>query len=118
MKKEIRIKVFVKCGGFCAYCGEPITLKSMQVDHIRAKRVFNEGRDIPDYDVDDMRNLNPSCRECNNLKHWYTVEEFRGIVESQVAKGRRYSVNFRTAERFGMIKVKEEPIVFYFETLI
>jgi 5-methylcytosine-specific restriction endonuclease McrA len=115
--KETREQVFLKCGGFCAYCGQEITLKTMQVDHIRAKRIFNVGpkNDIPDYDVDDMRNLNPSCRQCNNLKHWYTVEQFRDIIETQVKKAMRYSVNFRTAQRFGLIEIKEKPIVFYFE---
>jgi 5-methylcytosine-specific restriction endonuclease McrA len=119
MKKEIRKQVFEKCGGRCAYCGNEITVKAMQVDHIRAKRIFSVGAraDIPDYDVDDMRNLNPSCRPCNNLKHWYTTEQFRDIIESQVEKARRYSVNFRTGERFGLIQAEERPIVFYFEKL-
>lgn len=117
MKKEIRKQVYEKCRGRCAYCGEQITLKTMQIDHIRAKRIFSVGArtDIPDYDVDDMRNLNPSCRPCNNLKHWYTVEEFRKIIETQIEKARRYSVNFRTGERFGLIHSKERPIVFFFE---
>ena len=119
MKKEIRKQAHEKCGGRCAYCGEEVTLKTMQVDHIRAKRIFNVGSrsDIPDYDVDDMRNLNPSCRPCNNLKHWYTVEQFREIIETQVEKARRYSVNFRTGERFGLIQSEDRPIVFYFEKL-
>ncbi|EPC3581060.1 HNH endonuclease, partial [Citrobacter braakii] len=28
---------------------------------------------------------------------------------------RSYSVNFRTAERFGLVEVVEKPVVFWFE---
>ncbi len=119
MKKEIRKQAHDKCGGRCAYCGEDITLKTMQVDHIRPKRNFyyGAGRDIPDYDVDDIRNLNPSCRKCNNFKNVFSLEEFRQQLESQVDRARRYSVNFRMAEKFGLVQVEERPIVFYFEKL-
>lgn len=117
MKKEVRQQVHKKCGGRCAYCGEEVTLKTMQVDHIRPKRNFHYGlrSEIPDYDVDDIRNLNPSCRKCNNFKTAMSLEEFRQQLESQVDRARRYSVNFRMAEKFGLIRAEERSIVFYFE---
>ena len=125
MKKEIRKQVIEKCGGRCAYCGEEVTLKTMQVDHIIPKRYFSEhyycnkkeSIIVTDYDVDDMENLNPSCRKCNNFKGVWSLEEFRFEVEQQPKRARRYSVNFRMAERFGLIQTKESPIVFHFEKL-
>ncbi len=117
MKKAVRLQALEKYKGHCAYCGEEITLKTMQVDHIRSKQNFSYGlrSEIPEYGVDDIRNLNPSCRPCNNFKNVFSLEEFRRELESQVARARRYSVNFRMAEMFGLIQVEDEPIVFYFE---
>ncbi|EBA1981653.1 HNH endonuclease, partial [Salmonella enterica] len=40
---------------------------------------------------------------------------FRKQVSLQVERGRRSSVNFRTAERFGLISVVNKPVVFWFE---
>ena len=34
-KKINRQEVYDKCGGHCGYCGKDITIKQMQVDHIR-----------------------------------------------------------------------------------
>jgi 5-methylcytosine-specific restriction endonuclease McrA len=119
MKKEIREQVYNKCEGRCAYCGEELILGSMQVDHIRPKRNFSYGlrSEIPNYSVDDIRNLNPSCRKCNNFKTAMSLEEFRLELERQIERARRYSVNFRMAEKYGLIQVEERPIVFYFEAL-
>lgn len=35
MNKKTRLKVYEKYGGHCAYCGEAIEFKEMQVDHIK-----------------------------------------------------------------------------------
>jgi len=113
---------------FDAYCGEEITLKAMQVDHIKPKRNFPRydggyyhcpllGGTQVTHDVDAMENLNPSCRKCNNFKTAMSLEEFRRELEAQVVRARRYSVNFRMAEKFGLIQAEERPIVFYFEKL-
>ena len=37
MKKELRLKVWNKYGCKCAYCGEYLEYKKMQVDHIESK---------------------------------------------------------------------------------
>ena len=119
MKKQQRQQTLDKYDGHCAYCGEGIDLKSMQVDHIRSQRNFYFGRrnEIPDYDVGDVQNLNPSCRKCNNFKTGMSLEEFRGELQRQVERARLRSVNFRMAEKYGQIQVKEGPIKFYFEKL-
>jgi len=59
IKKSIRELTHKKYNGRCAYCGCDITLKTMQVDHIKPK--INGGND-------DLENLNPACRVCNNWK--------------------------------------------------
>jgi 5-methylcytosine-specific restriction endonuclease McrA len=112
-----RQKVLNKCGGHCAYCGDEITLKTMQIDHIMPKLFFGFGceEDIPNYGVDDIINLNPSCRKCNNFKNVWSLEEFRRELEVQVERARKYSVNFRMAEKFNQIQINKQPIIFYFE---
>jgi 5-methylcytosine-specific restriction endonuclease McrA len=106
MNKELRLSVYEKYSGNCAYCGCEIVWSAFQVDHIIPKQSGGS---------DDLENLNPACRQCNNFKNVFSLEEFRREVSMQVERARKYSVNFRTAERFGMIEVKPKPIVFYFE---
>lgn len=117
INKKTRQQIFEKYHGHCAYCGVEIDLKSMQVDHIRSKYISNFSHQIEmaEYNLDDVRNLNPSCRRCNNFKAEMGIERFRSELQKQVKRGRKYSVNFRMAEKFGQIKITESPILFYFE---
>lgn len=39
MKKDTRIKVWKKYNCKCAYCGEDLEYKKMQVDHIHPKHL-------------------------------------------------------------------------------
>lgn len=66
-------------------------------------------------EADCPENIFPSCAPCNLLKTTYSLEMFRKQVSLQVERGRRSSVNFRTAERFGLISVVNKPVVFWFE---
>lgn len=66
-------------------------------------------------EVDCPENLVPACAPCNLLKTTYSLETFRMQIALQVERGRRHSVNFRTAERFGLIQVMNKPVVFWFE---
>jgi 5-methylcytosine-specific restriction endonuclease McrA len=102
--KSIKDKVKRRYDYHCAYCGcEPTKL---QVDHIIP--VVMGG-------TDDIENLIPSCAPCNNYKSSWTIEQFRTNLELQVERARKQSVNFRLAERFGLIEVINKPIKFYFE---
>lgn len=103
---KIRRQVHAKYGGRCAYCGDEITQRQMQVDHIKPRYLRG---------TDDMDNLNPACRPCNNYKLTFSIEELRWQIAQQVERGRKTSVNFRLAERYGLIKVTGAPVVFYFE---
>lgn len=62
---KTRAIVHQKYGERCAYCGEPITQKAMQVDHINPQYLGG---------TDDLENLNPSCHACNNYKLTYDIE--------------------------------------------
>ena len=103
---EMRGRVYAKCGGRCAYCGAAMIRPDMHVDHIHPQYALGE---------DDFENLNPSCRPCNNFKAVWSLEQFRHELSKQVERCRQYSVNFRNAERFGLVTVISSQIVFYFE---
>ena|ERR1035437_9243131 len=111
--KKIRDAVKAKCSGHCAYCG--IVPEKLQVDHIiphaRSWQQAKKG-----VDLDAIENLLPACAPCNNYKITYSLEEFRAMLERQVELARKQSVNFRNAERFGMIEVRKTKIEFYFES--
>lgn len=104
--KSIRKQVFDKCGGKCAYCG--CKLKTFDIDHIDPLHLKIEH-------PHRIENLNPSCFQCNNFKGGLTLEEFREKLSLQIEKARCYSVNFRMAEKYGLVKVKHKPISFLFE---
>jgi hypothetical protein len=59
--------------------------------------------------------LMPSCFGCNNYKMTWSMEEFRRNIAEQIERSRRQNINFRLAERFGLIEITGKPIVFYFE---
>lgn len=119
--------VFNKFGGKCAYCGCDITSKTMQVDHYLSQRNFvthvkNNWR-IPPHlshltiaDVDHIDNLMPACRSCNKYKTANHLEAFRNDLMAQVIRLKGKPM-IRLNQRFGIIKIIEKPIVFYFETI-
>ncbi len=112
--KKIREQVKAKYHGHCGYCG--IVPEKLQVDHIIPHaRTHQQAR--KGVNLDAIENLMPSCPPCNNYKISYSLEEFRSLIGRQVELARKSSVNFRNAERFGLIEVKpqSEKIEFYFE---
>ena len=102
----MRIKVYHKHMGRCAYCGIDIKYKDMHIDHIASKRRGG---------IDNIENYNPACRSCNATKSTYTIEEFRQRLIEDVDRMRRDSAKFRILERFGIIKQDKTELVFYFE---
>jgi hypothetical protein len=106
--KELRSQVLEKTSGLCGYCGEELSEKGWHVDHIIP--VASSG-------PDDIMNLMPACSKCNNYKSSLTLEQFRHEIQMQVERARKYSVNFRMAERFKQITVNETKIMFHFEKI-
>ena len=119
----------MKFGGRCAYCGCELPEKGWHADHVEAAlRKWDFGTRMPNGtrrtvatgefwkpENDAIDNLFPACAPCNLLKTTYSLEMFRKQVSLQVERGRRSSVNFRTAERFGLIEAVDKPVVFWFE---
>ncbi len=105
--------VLSKSGGVCWYCGCDLKGLKWHIDHfIPQHRYFIEGGDS---DVNGIDNLVPSCAPCNLFKSTFLIEELRSQISYQVERARNTSVNFRIAERFGLLKVTFKPVVFWFE---
>ncbi|EAQ6131214.1 HNH endonuclease [Salmonella enterica] len=130
LTRKQRERLRMKFGGRCAYCGCVLPEKGWHADHVQAvlrksercmkaaeKGIFRlkTTGEVFRPEVDCPENLFPSCASCNLLKTTYSLEMFRKQVSLQVERGRRSSVNFRTAERFGLISVLNKPVVFWFE---
>lgn len=106
---ELRLAVYNKTDGHCAYCGKLISISKMQIDHIRALHVGGSN---------EMSNLLPSCASCNHWKSTMTLKQFRDTVRKSVHVLMRDSVTFRNAVRFGVVSFDENtPITFYFERM-
>ena len=105
--KEVREQVHQKTDGHCAYCGDELK-KGWHVDHVIPVAAGGP---------DDIMNFLPACAKCNNYKTSMSLKQFRRELQMQVQRARKYSVNFRLAEKYKQITVHETPIVFYFETL-
>lgn len=106
MDKKIRLKVYDKFGGRCAYCGQEIEYKDMQVDHIEPKNLGGS---------DDIDNLFPTCRLCNHYKRGDRLETFRNWKLGGLVDRLRNIYIFKVAEKYGMIEVKGWDKMFYFE---
>lgn len=72
---SFRSEVLAKTGGTCYLCGASITAESMHMDH-RVPR--NAGGS------DDIENIWPTCRSCNQSKSYLTVDEFLRHCEEVV----------------------------------
>ena len=108
--KKIRDEVKSRFGGRCGYCGQET--ERLCVDHVIP--IFSSHRHA-DKNLNDPSNLMPACFSCNNYKTSHDLESFRQELSIQVKRAREHSLNFRLAERFGLIEVTEKPIRFFFE---
>lgn len=112
-----------KFDGLCAYCGNP--LDKMHADHKEpVVRVTRDcmGKPLPAdecYMVKPERNvvanMMPACAPCNLHKGGYSLEGWRDIIQRSAAIARKATSTFKAGERFGIITVSEQPVVFYFE---
>jgi hypothetical protein len=107
MKKELRIKVYEKYDGHCAYCGKEIAYEDMQVDHQQPKR--HGGKDTID-------NLFPACRRCNHYKRDMNLETFRIYITTLHERVSTPYIN-KVAIDYGILKVIPFLGTFYFEKI-
>ena len=109
LSKSQRKEMYDMFDGHCAYCGCEITIDNFNVDHVApvVDMMFPER--------DNIKNMMPSCRSCNRRKSNYSLESFRGLIQRDVDNMRKTSLNFKFAERYGLVKEVVKPVVFYFE---
>ena len=120
-----RLEVYQKYDGHCAYCGGPISLKEMHVDHVIPKTRYHDKHDclivnggkFTEYSLNDIRNLNPACGPCNRWKSAFLLEDFRKEIEEQVARLRKYSASYRMCERYGLVTQQRIKVIFYCELI-
>jgi len=109
-----RQKVLNKYHGHCAYCGKPITLQSMQVDHIIPKARRHQHKEI---DINNLSNLNPACRMCNHYKRALSLETFRRFYIGQLHKRLAKLYTVRVGIDYGIVKLIKWDGLFYFERI-
>lgn len=126
MKIE-RELIHSKFNGRCAYCGNKIKIKDMQVDHIIPRSTYSfhmETRHkIPSFlthltisDVNHIDNLFPTCQVCNLSKLNYSLEDFRTELNELMNILENKNHTYRMAKRYKMVSSKRpKPIKFYFE---
>ena len=114
---SVRERVYKKYGGHCAYCGIMLAPKEMQVDHFIPKDMESvvvagnfDGLD----NIDDFKNLMPSCRMCNHYKRAHTLNLFRRYIE-EIPRKCRDDYIYKIGVRYGLIEEHEHPVKFYFE---
>tara|TARA_R110002072_G_scaffold100778_9_gene222058 strand:+ start:5060 stop:5746 length:687 start_codon:yes stop_codon:yes gene_type:complete len=116
ISKKMRQAVFDKSHGHCWYCGDTLNAK-WHCDHIEPIR-RGEGGGVSSKDFNTLHNIDnlaPTCAPCNLFKSVYSLEGFRRKIAHQVERARKSSVNFRVAERFGLIEPTGNEVVFWFE---
>lgn len=116
LSKSERELVRLKCGGRCAYCGDPLG-ERWHADHFEA--VWREwwkkggGHVYPERDV--IENLMPACVPCNLDKHSFTLEQWRTKLSNGPDVLARNEATYRHSLRFGLLQLTGSPIVFFFE---
>lgn len=107
MNKEIRKSVYDKYDGHCAYCGDEIEYKDMQVDHFVPQRLGG---------TDDIDNLMPSCRLCNHYKRGNKIETFRNSIATIPDKLHGTYI-YKVGLKYENVVENKKDIGFYFEWL-
>lgn len=124
LTKKQREILFQKYGGKCAYCGFDLQ-KGWHADHIEAV-IRNSHWNPKTYrwefdgtyvnpEKNHIDNMNPSCASCNINKHQLTIEQFRDLIQNFVNSLNEYTVQYKIAKRYGLIKETEKKVRFYFE---
>lgn len=119
LSKTQRAALREKFGGRCAYCGEPLG-ERWHADHVEPL-VRNDWLKIPrspDYPHrDTLDNMNPACPPCNIDKHSLSLEAWRQMIQRSNEVLARDVSTFRRAIRYGLVKLSDAPVTFYFERL-
>ena len=79
----------------------------MQVDHIEAKYLGGK---------DDIKNYNPSCRQCNFYKSTFSLDQFKQQLATITERIKKPFI-VRLAMKYGIISFKPFDGKFYYEKL-
>lgn len=112
--KKVRLDVYAKYDGHCAYCGKKLEYKDMQVDHLipfqreRFKKYSEE-------EIECFENYMPACRRCNHYKRAHSLEVFREMIEEIPFKLTRDNYIYKVGLDYNLIEEHRQKVVFYFE---
>ena len=102
--KAVKERILNKYGGRCYLCG--LKPDKLAIDHKEPWIMTHDNSET---------NLFPCCYACNNFKTIFTIEQLRFEISKQVERARKYSLNFRIAEKFFLIVETTNNVIFYFE---
>jgi 5-methylcytosine-specific restriction endonuclease McrA len=117
-----RQAIYNKYQGHCAYCGQEIEYKAMQVDHKHPSHLknwckgpdkFKELHNVP-HDINDIKNLMPTCRRCNHYKRGLLLEDYRKQLKTLHERIEKIYIN-KVGIDYGIIVLKPWDGTFYFE---
>lgn len=114
--KKVRLEVYTKYNGHCAYCGKELEYKDMQVDHLipyqreRFKKYTEE-------EIECFENYMPACRRCNHYKRAHSLEAFRQMIEEIPSKLYRDSYIYKVGLDYGLVNTHKHKIIFFFEQI-
>jgi 5-methylcytosine-specific restriction endonuclease McrA len=112
--KKVRLEVYDKYNGRCAYCGKKIEYKDMQLDHlIPVQREWF--KKYTEEEIECFENYMPSCRRCNHYKRAHSLKMFREMIEEIPKKLYRDNYIYKVGLDYGLLEPHEHKIEFYFE---
>jgi len=113
MNKDLRLRVYNKFDGHCAYCGKNLEYKDMQVDHYWPKTLAHWFHNRPEF-IESLENLMPSCRRCNHYKRSLQPEDWRTRMNTLHERIEQEYIN-KVAIDFGIINIRPFDGKFFFE---
>ena len=115
---KVRKRVWEKYHGRCGYCGCELPYDKMRVDHIHSAYTNADiHHAMTEEEINDEKNLMPSCQSCNLYKSTFTIAQFRSRIVNILMSNLRKNYNYKFALRYGLVSEHVNPVQFYFETL-
>ncbi len=112
-RERLRQSIWLKYNRHCAYCGNILEYKNMQVDHLRPKK-YAPYADKYSY-INSFENLMPSCRRCNHYKRAMNIEQYRRLIKTLHERIINLYIG-KVAIDYGIIvEIKPFDGIFYFE---